>query len=243
MGSACTKKEKTTEKKPDRVIIILFGPPGAGKGTHAPTIVETLGTPQLSTGDMLRAAVAAGTDIGKQADAVMKTGGLVSDDLVVGIIKERIRQDDCAKGFLLDGFPRTLEQAKQLDAALKENGEAVSMVLALAVPDEVLEDRICGRWVHKESGRSYHVTFKPPKSLQGAEPTPENMLDDDSGEPLMQRKDDTKEALQSRLKGYHDMTTPLLEHYTAVVKTVDANQSMDAIKPAVLDAIKPFSSS
>lgn len=132
-----SKKENHVDKR--RTIIILFGPPGAGKGTHAPTIVQTLSTPQLSTGDMLRSAVAEGTEIGKQADAIMKSGGLVSDEIVVSIIRERIQRDDCALGFLLDGFPRTLEQAKQLDSLLSETGEAVSMVIALAVPDAELE--------------------------------------------------------------------------------------------------------
>ena len=228
-------------EKEKRKIIILFGPPGAGKGTQAPTIVDALGTTQLSTGDMLRAAVAAGTEVGKAAEAVMKTGGLVSDDIVVKIIKDRVKEKDCEKGFLLDGFPRTLAQAKQLDAALAEDNEAVSLVLALAVPDDVLEERICGRWIHKESGRSYHAKFKPPKSLTDSkEPSPETMLDDLTGEPLMQRDDDTKDALQARLKGYHDMTTPILDHYASVLTTVDANQPLEQIKPAVLEALKPL---
>ena len=217
-----------------RTIIILFGPPGAGKGTQAPRIVEQLGTPQLSTGDMLRAAVAAGTDVGKEADGVMKSGGLVSDDLVVAIIKDRIDQPDCHRGFLLDGFPRTVGQAEKLDALLAANGESVTMVLRLEVPDADLEERICGRWIHKASGRSYHAKFKPPKSLAaGAEPSAETMLDDESGEPLSQRADDTKDALQSRLKGYHEMTTPLLEHYKPVVKLVDAAKKPAEIFPQV----------
>ena len=128
-----------------RTIIILFGPPGSGKGTQAPRIVDALGTPQLSTGDMLRAAVAAGTEVGKKADEGMKSGALVDDDLVAAIIKDRIAADDCKGGFLLDGFPRTVGQAEKLDAILKETNEAVSMVLRLCVPDEDLEARICGR--------------------------------------------------------------------------------------------------
>lgn len=211
-------------------MIILFGPPGSGKGTHAPKIVEALGTPQLSTGDMLRAAVAAGTDVGKQAKAVMESGGLVSDDLVVGIIKDRISESDCANGFILDGFPRTVEQAKMLDECLAETNEAVGSVIALEVPDEILTERICGRWVHKASGRSYHVKFAPPKSLpDGAAPTEENMLDDETGEPCMQRADDTEEALKTRLEGYHAQTVPILEHYSAVVSKVNANQDMDGV--------------
>eukprot|EP00633_Aureoumbra_lagunensis_P003470 CAMPEP_0197301302 /NCGR_PEP_ID=MMETSP0890-20130614/50321_1 /TAXON_ID=44058 ORGANISM="Aureoumbra lagunensis, Strain CCMP1510" /NCGR_SAMPLE_ID=MMETSP0890 /ASSEMBLY_ACC=CAM_ASM_000533 /LENGTH=232 /DNA_ID=CAMNT_0042780581 /DNA_START=197 /DNA_END=895 /DNA_ORIENTATION=- len=213
-----------------RSILIIAGPPGCGKGTHSPRIVDLLETPQLSTGDMLRAAVAAGTEVGKKAKEVMESGGLVSDDIVVGIIKDRIAQDDCAKGFLLDGFPRTVAQAEMLDATLAENGERVSSVISLEVPDEILTERICGRWVHKASGRSYHVKFAPPKSLkQGQDPTPETMLDDETGEPLMQRADDTEEALKTRLEAYHAQTTPILNHYASIVSTVNANQDMDAV--------------
>ena len=138
-----------------RNIIILFGPPGSGKGTVAPNMEDLLQTPQLSTGDMLRAAVAQQSEVGLKAQAVMKAGGLVSDEIVVGIIKERIQQDDCKFGFILDGFPRTLEQSLALDEMLVEEGACVSKVVALHVPDEVLEERICGRWIHKASGRSY----------------------------------------------------------------------------------------
>merc|ERR1719316_746204 len=141
-----------------------------------------MGIPQLSTGDMLRDAVAAGTDVGKRAKEVMESGGLVSDDIVIGIIRDRIAAEDCSKGFILDGFPRTLEQSTALDALLAEKGEAVSRVLAFDVPAEVLEERICGRWMHKASGRSYHVKFKPPKSLkEGETPSAENMKDDETG--------------------------------------------------------------
>ena len=177
-------------------IMILFGPPGAGKGTAAPVIVDALKIPQLSTGDMLRAAVAAGTDVGKEADSVMKEGKLVSDELVVRVITERIAADDCKPGFILDGFPRTVPQAQMLDDMLTKAGEGVTNILSLEVPDAVLEERICGRWMHKASGRSYHVKFKPPKSLkEGEAPTAENMLDDETNEPLYQRKDDTADAL------------------------------------------------
>jgi adenylate kinase len=206
--------------------MILFGPPGAGKGSHAPKIVATLGIPQLSTGDMLRAAVAAGTELGKQAEGVMKSGGLVSDELVVSLIKERISVADCAKGFILDGFPRTMEQTKMLDAMLAEAGDKVNYVVALEVPDAVLAERICGRWVHKESGRSYHIKFAPPKSLGDQAPSVETMLDDETGQPLMQRKDDTEEALKSRLEAYHAQTVPILGHYgpAGVVHKIDANR-------------------
>ena len=165
-----------------KTVMILFGPPGAGKGSQAPKIVDTLNIPQLSTGDMLRAAVAAGSEVGKQAKDVMASGGLVSDELVVSIIKDRIKDEDCTGGFILDGFPRTVEQAKMLDAMLEDTGDSVSLVLALEVPDEVLTERICGRWVHKESGRSYHVKFAKPKSLgEGDVPSETTMLDDETG--------------------------------------------------------------
>ena len=215
-----------------RTVVILFGPPGAGKGTQAPLIVGALGVPQLSTGDMLRAAVAAGTEVGRRAEAVMKAGGLVSDELVIDVIQQRVTRPDCAGGFLLDGFPRTVEQARRLDAMLAATGESVSVVVALEVPDAVLTARICGRWVHKASGRSYHATFSPPMSLEpGAAPTAENMLDDETGEPLMQRADDTEEALAKRLAGYHAQTVPILEHYEphGIVRRIDANDALHAV--------------
>jgi adenylate kinase len=222
--------------------MILFGPPGAGKGSQAPKIVEALGVPQLSTGDMLRAAVAAGTEVGKKAKDVMESGGLVSDDLVVSIIRERITEADCAGGFILDGFPRTVEQAKMLDEMLQGSGSRVSVVLALEVPDSVLTERICGRWVHKASGRSYHAAFAKPKSLpDGAAPSVENMLDDETGEPLMQRADDTEEALTKRLEGYHAQTVPILEHYSGVegvIKRVDANVPQEQVWGSIEKALE-----
>mmetsp|Transcript_65477 Transcript_65477/g.174384 ORF Transcript_65477/g.174384 Transcript_65477/m.174384 type:complete len:274 (-) Transcript_65477:367-1188(-) len=214
-----------------RRILILFGPPGAGKGSQAPKLVETLGIPQLSTGDMLRAAVKAGTPVGVQAKAVMDSGGLVGDELVVGVVSERIAQPDCGDGFILDGFPRTMQQAKLLDELLAKTGESVSLVVALQVPDEVLTERICGRWIHQPSGRSYHVKFAPPKSkaVDGS------MKDDETGEPLEQRKDDTEDALKSRLGAYHEQTVPLLAHYdrSFCVSRVDANRP----PPEVWDTI------
>jgi len=214
-----------------RKIMILFGPPGAGKGTHGPKIEEALGIPALSTGDMLRAAVAAGTEVGKQAKELMAAGKLVNDSVVIGIIKDRIQEPDCATGFILDGFPRTKVQAEAIDAVLAASGECVNSVISLEVPDSVLEERICGRWIHKKSGRSYHVKFAPPKSLAGGVPTAENMLDDVTGQPLMQRPDDTAEALVTRLAGYHADTVPILDMYTpkGVVHKVNANQGMGAV--------------
>lgn len=216
-----------------RQILILFGPPGCGKGTHAPRIVETLDVPQLSTGDMLREAVAAGTEVGKQAKTVMESGGLVSDEIVVGIIRDRIQKPDCGKGFILDGFPRTLEQAKALDAMLAQGGEGVSKIIEFQVPAEVLTERICGRWIHKASGRSYHVKFAPPKSYKDGTPTTENMKDDQTGEPLMQRADDNEEALGKRLQQYKDQTMPILAYYEDVesckVCFANANQDIDKV--------------
>lgn len=231
-----------------RNIMILFGPPGSGKGTHGPKIEGMLGIPQLSTGDMLRAAVAAQTELGKEAEAVMKAGGLVSDEIVVGIIRHRIQDTDCRLGFILDGFPRTLGQAQALDKMLAEEGACVTKVIELHVPDEVLEERICGRWIHKESGRSYHVKYAPPKSMKVGEdgsPMGESMKDDETGEPLVQRPDDTAGALVKRLKGYHDETVPILKHYnpTGVVKTVNANQDVDGVWSEVLESISKRRSS
>jgi len=219
-----------------KTVMILFGPPGAGKGSQAPKIVDTLSIPQLSTGDMLRAAVAAGSEVGKQAKDVMASGGLVSDELVVSIIRERIKEEDCSGGFILDGFPRTVEQAKMLDEMLSSSNDKVNLVLALEVPDEILTERICGRWVHKASGRSYHVKFAKPKSLkEGATPSEETMLDDETGEALMQRADDTEEALTQRLESYHAQTVPILDHYapSGVVSKVDANVAPDQVWESV----------
>lgn len=200
-----------------RSIIMLFGPPGAGKGTQAPRLSETLQVAHLSTGDMLRAAVKNETPVGLQAKAAMEAGALVTDEIVVGIINDRITEDDCGNGFILDGFPRTMPQTLALDTMLAKNSEQVTAVVELNVPDEILEARITGRWIHKTSGRSYHATYKPamPKSLleSGAKPGPNNMLDDITGEPLMQRADDKPEALKKRLQAYHTQTEPIIAHY------------------------------
>lgn len=245
--SAATAVKETEEKFGTywpRNILILFGPPGAGKGTHGPKIEDMLGLPSLSTGDMLRAAVSAGTEVGKKAEAVMKSGGLVSDDIVVGIIRDRIKEKDCKHGFILDGFPRTLKQTIALDQMLAEEGACVTKVIELEVPDSVLEDRITGRWIHKSSGRSYHVKNVPPKSMKlgpdGKTPIPETMKDDSTGEPLMQRKDDTPTALKKRLAGYHNETFPILKHYkpNGIVRAVNANQGVDGVWTEILASLK-----
>jgi len=241
-GAAKKTEDKFATYWP-RNIIILFGPPGSGKGTVAPNMEKLLSTPQLSTGDMLRAAVAAQSEVGLKAQAVMKAGGLVSDEIVIGIIRDRIKEEDCRLGFILDGFPRTLSQAKALDKVLIEEGASVTKVIALHVPDAVLEERICGRWVHKSSGRSYHVKFAPPKSMEldgEGKPVPESMKDNETEEPLMQRADDTSEALIKRLEGYHGETVPILEHYgpAGIVSTVNANQDPSGVWEEVHGALK-----
>jgi adenylate kinase len=217
-----------------RKIMILFGAPGAGKGTQGERIVEELGIPQLSTGDMLREAVAQGTEVGKRAKAVMESGGLVSDDILIAMIEERIQAEDCSEGFILDGMPRTLVQAKAVDEMLAKTGEYVSTVMEFDVAPEKLEQRICGRWMHKSSGRSYHVTNRPPKSMKlgpDGKPMAGSMKDDQTGEPLYQRADDTAEALKKRLESYNKSTIPVLDYYKpkGVVKKVDAGQSMDTV--------------
>jgi len=180
--------------------VILLGAPGAGKGTQARFITEKFGIPQISTGDMLRAAVKAGTELGLQAKSVMDAGGLVSDDLIINLVKERIKQPDCANGFLFDGFPRTIPQAEAMQSA----GVTIDRVLEIAVDDEEIVQRIAGRRVHEPSGRVYHVDHNPPK-VAGK--------DDLTGEELVQRKDDTEETVRHRLSVYHSQTKPLVDFY------------------------------
>ena len=230
-----------------RKIVVLFGPPGAGKGTQAPKIAEELQIAHLSTGDMLRAAVAAKSEVGMRAKAAMESGALVTDEIVVGIIRDRIKEQDCGFGFMLDGFPRTMVQAQALDAMLASGGERVTGVVEFNVPDSALETRICGRWIHKKSGRSYHVSYPPamPQSLKdSADKTPSaaTMKDDETGEALIQRKDDTKEALTKRLSQYHEMTIPILNHYgpKGVVFKVNANQQKQQVEADVRCIIPKF---
>ena len=182
--------------------MILLGAPGAGKGTQATFICKKYGIPQISTGDMLRAAVKAGTDMGLAAKKVMDSGGLVSDDIIIGLVRERIEQADCANGFLFDGFPRTIVQADAMKAA----GVKLDLVLEIDVPDEAIIERMSGRRVHLASGRTYHVKFNPPK-VEGK--------DDVTGEDLIQRADDAEATVMNRLSVYQNQTRPLVEYYSA----------------------------
>ncbi|MFZ4761063.1 MAG: adenylate kinase [Burkholderiaceae bacterium] len=189
--------------------LILLGPPGAGKGTQAAFIKEKFAIPQISTGDMLRAAVKAGTPLGVAAKKVMDSGALVSDDIIIGLVKERLTQPDCASGYLFDGFPRTLPQADAMKAAQV----ALDFVLEIDVPDSDIIERMSGRRVHVASGRTYHVKFNPPK-VAG--------VDDVTGEPLIQRDDDSEATVRTRLEVYHSQTRPLVEYYSKWAGTGDA---------------------
>jgi adenylate kinase len=180
--------------------LILLGPPGAGKGTQAKFICENFGIPQISTGHMLRSAIKAGTALGKQAQKVMDTGQLVADDIIMGLIRERLRQNDCKRGYLFDGFPRTIPQAE----AITREGVDIDYVLEIDVPDEEIVMRMSGRRVHPGSGRVYHVKFNPPKA-QGR--------DDVTGEPLVQREDDREDTVRKRLEVYRAQTRPLVDYY------------------------------
>jgi adenylate kinase len=189
--------------------LILLGAPGAGKGTQATFICQKYGIPQISTGDMLRAAVKAGTPLGLEAKKVMDAGGLVSDDIIIGLVKERITQEDCTKGFLFDGFPRTIPQADAMKAA----GVKLDYVLEIDVPFDAIIERMSGRRAHVSSGRTYHVKFNPPK-VEG--------FDDITGEPLIQRDDDKEETVKKRLDVYSAQTRPLVDYYANWAKTGDA---------------------
>jgi adenylate kinase len=206
--------------------IILLGAPGAGKGTQAQAIVEKLGIPQISTGDMLRAAVKAGTELGKKAKRIMDAGGLVSDDIIIGLVKDRIAQADCENGFLFDGFPRTIPQAE----ALMDAGIIIDRVIEIDVPDAEIISRLSGRRVHPASGRVYHIQHNPPK-VEG--------LDDETGEPLVQRDDDREETVRKRLQVYHEQTKPLVDFYKqhsgdGVYRCVAGVGSVEGIAKAVL---------
>ena len=211
---------------------ILLGAPGAGKGTQARFITEQFGIPQISTGDMLRAAVKAESELGLKVKEVMETGGLVSDEIIIALVKERIQQDDCAKGFLFDGFPRTIPQAE----AMREAGVEIDHVLEIAVPDEDIVQRMGGRRQHPASGRVYHVVYNPPK---------EEGKDDITGEPLIQRGDDEEETVRKRLAIYHDQTAPLVGFYQGIAAEgaatrytrVEGVGSVESIRTNVFSAL------
>ena len=215
--------------------IILLGPPGAGKGTQAAFIKERFGIPQISTGDMLRAAVKAGTPLGLAARKVMDSGQLVSDDIISGLVKERLREPDCAAGYLFDGFPRTIPQAE----AMKSAGVKVDVVLEIDVPDADIIERMSGRRVHLASGRTYHVKHNPPR-VEGR--------DDATGEPLIQRDDDKEEVVRKRLEVYHAQTSVLFDYYSKWAATGDAaapryrkvegRGTVEEIKQRVFDALR-----
>ena len=198
--------------------VILLGAPGAGKGTQAQYICKEFGIPQISTGDMLRAAVKAETPLGLAAKEVMDAGRLVSDDIMIGLVKERLEQPDCANGCLFDGFPRTIPQAE----ALRDSGVDIDQVVEVAVDDEEIIERMAGRRVHLASGRTYHIIYNPPKK---------DGFDDETGEPLIQRDDDQESVVRDRLSVYHEQTEPLIHFYTSWVKTDPAGApSMNRIQ-------------
>ena len=215
--------------------LILIGPPGAGKGTQAAFIKEKFGIPQISTGDMLRAAVKAGTPLGLAAKEVMDKGQLVSDDIIIGLVKERLTQPDCANGFLFDGFPRTIPQAEALQAA----GIPIDFVLEISVPDEEIVTRMSGRRVDPVSGRTYHIKYNPPK-VEGK--------DDITGDPLIQRDDDKEEVVLKRLSVYHAQTEALVKFYADLAASGDASApkyrsisglgTIEEIKNRVFEALK-----
>ncbi len=213
--------------------LMLVGPPGAGKGTQAKRLEEHLGLCQLSTGDMLRAAVAAGTPVGQKAKAVMEAGQLVSDDIVIGIIRERIQETDCAHGFILDGFPRTLAQADALATLLNETGTSLDAVIELRVDDEQLVERITGRYTCATCGEGYHDTFKQPANA--------GVCDRCGGTQFKRRADDNEETLRSRLLAYYKETSPLIGYYHALglLRTVDGMAEIDAVTASMIQALEP----
>lgn len=205
--------------------IILLGAPGAGKGTQAQYICEQYGIPQISTGDMLRAAVKAQSELGKKVEKVMASGGLVTDEIIIALVKARIEEEDCKDGFLFDGFPRTIPQA----SALLESNILIDVVLEIDVQDDEIVKRLSGRRVHLDSGRVYHIAYNPPKN-EG--------FDDVSGEELIQREDDQEETVRNRLKVYHQQTKPLVEYYTQL-SSLDSNIRVIKINGlAKVDSIK-----
>ncbi|MGB7630486.1 MAG: adenylate kinase [Candidatus Deferrimicrobium sp.] len=211
--------------------IILLGPPGAGKGTQAKKLTQAFAIPQISTGDMLRAAVKNGTALGTQAKAFMDAGGLVPDEVVIGIVKERLAEPDCGKGFILDGFPRTIPQAEALDRVTEELGKEIRFVLSLEVDQNDLMERLCGRRTCTGCGAMYHVKFNPPKVAGKC---------DKCGKALIQRDDDKEETINNRLANYNKATSPLLDYYrnTGKIRSVMASGEIDAIYAGIVKILR-----
>mmetsp|Transcript_46677 Transcript_46677/g.101916 ORF Transcript_46677/g.101916 Transcript_46677/m.101916 type:complete len:239 (-) Transcript_46677:201-917(-) len=221
------RRANCDKKKEQRTI--FFGPPGAGKGTQAPIIRDEYCLCHLSTGDMLREAVANKTEMGMKAKSVMDAGKLVGDDIVVGIIRDALQSPECSRGFILDGFPRTVPQARMLDSLLAESGTAIDKVINLAVDDAILLKRVEGRLIHQPSGRTYNIYFNPPK-VEGK--------DDVTGEDLFKRKDDNAEKLKVRLDEFHSKTTPVLKYYRKKVANINADQDMDKVTEEIRTALE-----
>uniref|UniRef100_A0A832GMX5 Adenylate kinase n=1 Tax=Caldimicrobium thiodismutans TaxID=1653476 RepID=A0A832GMX5_9BACT len=211
--------------------IVFLGPPGAGKGTQAKILIEKYGIPQISTGDMLREHRAKGTELGKRAQEYMDKGQLVPDEIILDMVKERLAQPDCAKGFILDGFPRTVAQAEALDKILSEMNKKLDYALALVVPDELLVERLTGRRTCKNCGMMFHVKYKPPKV--------EGKCDVCGGE-LYQRPDDNEETVRNRLKVYHESTAPLIDYYKkkGILKEIDGSKSIEEITAQLISILE-----
>jgi len=211
--------------------IVFLGPPGAGKGTQAKILIERYGIPQVSTGDMLREHRAKGTELGKKAQEYMDKGQLVPDEIILGMVKERLSQPDCQKGFILDGFPRTVAQAEALDKLLSEMGKKLDFALALIVPDDLLVERLTGRRTCKSCGMMYHIKYKPPK-VEG--------ICDVCGGELYQRPDDNEETVRNRLKVYHEQTAPLVEYYKnkGILREIDGSKSIEEITQQLISILE-----